>query len=72
MTATAFQLRRRQAAAESIVAQLGTAALCKQFIKAAPLAIAKKRTPPPAGYASGSIRAHERRMRLDKRVPDQC
>lgn len=38
MSATAYQLRRRQAAAESIVARFGTAALRKQFIKAAPLA----------------------------------
>ena len=38
MTATAHQLRRRRAAAESIVARLGTAALRTRFIKAAVLA----------------------------------
>ncbi len=40
MSATAYQLRRRQAAAQDIVAQLGTAALRRQFIKAVPFAIA--------------------------------
>ena len=38
MTATAHQLRRRRAAAETIVARLGTAALRQRFIKVAPLA----------------------------------
>ena len=38
MTATAHQLRRRRAAAESIVARLGTASLRSRFVEAAVLA----------------------------------
>lgn len=37
MSATAFQLRRRQAAAEAISARLGTASLRRRFIAAVPL-----------------------------------
>ena len=44
MTATAHQLRRRRAAADIIVARLGTASLQKRFVEAAPLAIASPAT----------------------------
>lgn len=40
MTATAHQLRRRRAAAETIVARLATAQQRKRFIEAAPLVCA--------------------------------
>ena len=44
MTATAHQLRRRRAAADTIVARLDTAALRKCFVAAAPLASATPAT----------------------------